>query len=196
MAQIKSFQAILLEGQSISISQRESPHVVTTSTPPDTLTLLSSHPGLQSLPSYTLASKRRRRRISCEFKRKIHSKDKRYYSAPNSRPRDQTAAQMHPGIFFSHILPFRCAGRRCRHLNKWIVCTTEHVHSHHETLAAQTTNTHTQTVVVILYPTEKWFLPEESVVRTPNLVILLSFILLLCPFTNESHVTLCTCVFP
>lgn len=51
LAHIKSLQALLLKGQSISQTyQRESPHVLTTSTPPDTLALLSSHPGLSHFP--------------------------------------------------------------------------------------------------------------------------------------------------
>lgn len=53
--------------------------------------------------------------------------------------------------------------------------------------------------VLMLYHTEKWFLSEESDVSgwTPYLVILLlSFILLLCPFTNESHGFLCTRCVP
>lgn len=51
VAHIKSLLVSLLKGQSISQTyQRESPHVVTTSTPPDTLTVLSSHPGLTHFP--------------------------------------------------------------------------------------------------------------------------------------------------
>lgn len=50
-AQIKSFQSFLLKGQSISQRyQRKSSHVVTTSIPRDTVTLLSSHPGLSHFP--------------------------------------------------------------------------------------------------------------------------------------------------
>lgn len=52
--------------------------------------VITSRP--QSLPSHTLASKRRRRRISCRFKRKLQSKDKRYYSPSSDRARDLTAA--------------------------------------------------------------------------------------------------------
>lgn len=52
--------------------------------------VITSRP--QSLPSHTLASKRRRRRISCRVKRKLQSKDKRYYSPSSGRARDLTAA--------------------------------------------------------------------------------------------------------
>lgn len=67
--------------------------------------------------------------------------------------------------------PFKCTGRRCRHLNKWIICATEHVNSHRETPVIKTTNT--QTVVVIVYHIEKWFLPEESVVTFSSSCFLL-----------------------
>lgn len=63
--------------------------------------VITSRP--QSLPSHTLASKRRRRRISCRFKRKLQSKDKRYYSPSSGRARDLTAAHSSRQRFFPHI---------------------------------------------------------------------------------------------
>lgn len=68
------------ERSTISVTyQRGSPHVLTTSSPPDTLTLLSSHPDLSHFPLHSNWA----RRISCGARRKIYSRDKIYYSPPN-----------------------------------------------------------------------------------------------------------------
>lgn len=100
----------LLEGQDASLTyQKESPHVVTVSSAADTLTLLSSHPRLTHFLSHSSPLDKEPQDF-LRIQTKALRKDKRYYSSPNSRAQDSTAAPRHthihrPGVF-PHILLF------------------------------------------------------------------------------------------
>lgn len=85
----------LLEGQGASLTyQKESPHVVTVSSAADTLTLLSSHPRLTHFLSHSSPLDKEPQDF-LRIQTKALRKDKRYYSSPDSRAQDSTAAHRH-----------------------------------------------------------------------------------------------------